>query len=152
MLLSYGGHRFAVGLTIEREKIGAFRDRFEELVSQGCKPRDFVPRIRIDSEVALPIIERGLVEELFLLAPFGVSNPKPLFCSRELRVIDSRIVGENNLKLKVQEDLIYDAIGFDMGYLHPLESERVRIAFVPQINQWQGVKNIQLELRDILIC
>jgi len=152
MLLSYGGHRFAVGLTIEREKIEPFKDRFEELVSQGCKPGDFVPKIRIDSEVALPIIERGLVEELSLLAPFGVSNPKPLFCSRELRVIDSRIVGENNLKLKVEEDLIYDAIGFGMGYLHPLESKRVRIAFVPQINQWQGVKNIQLELRDILIC
>jgi single-stranded-DNA-specific exonuclease len=152
MLLSYGGHRFAVGLTIEREKIEPFKDRFEKLVSRDCKPGDFVPKIRIDSEVALPIIERGLVEELSLLGPFGVSNPKPLFCSRELRVIDSRIVGENNLKLKVEEDLIYDAIGFHMGYLHPLESKRVRIAFVPQINQWQGVKNIQLELRDILIC
>jgi single-stranded-DNA-specific exonuclease len=152
MLLSYGGHRFAVGLTIESERIEAFKDRFEELVSQGCKPSDFVPRIRIDSEVDLPIIERGLVEELSLLAPFGVSNPKPIFCSRELRVIDSRIVGKNNLKLKVEEDLIYDAIGFDMGYLHPLESKRISIAFVPQINQWQGVKSIQLELRDILIC
>jgi hypothetical protein len=39
-----------------------------------------------------------------------------------------------------------------MGHLYPLESKRVRIAFVPQINEWQGVKNIQLELRDILIC
>ena len=152
MLLSFGGHRFAVGLSIEREKIEVFKTQFEELVLQDCKPDDFIPRIQIDSELALPIIERKLIEELSLLAPFGLSNPKPIFCSRELRVMDSKIVGENNLKLKVEEDVICDAIGFRMGHLHPLESKRVRIAFVPQINEWQGVKNIQLELRDILVC
>ncbi len=152
ILLSFGGHRYAVGLTLEREKIEAFKNRFEELVSQGCKPTDFIPRMRIDLEVALPSIERKLMEELSLLAPFGLSNPKPIFCSRELKVMESKIVGEDNLKLRVEEDLIYDAIGFHMGHLHPLESKRIRIAFVPQINEWQGVKNIQLELRDILIC
>ncbi len=151
LLVSFGGHRLAVGLAIEGEQIEAFKGRFEELVSQGCKPSDFVPKVRIDSEVALPLIERNLIEELSSLAPFGPSNPKPVFCSREIKVWDSRIVGENNLKLKVEEDAIYDAIGFQMGHLYPLESERIRIAFVPQINEWQGMKNIQLELRDILI-
>ena len=152
LLVSFGGHRFAVGLTIEREKIEVFKDRLEELVSQSCKPSDFIPKIRIDSEVALPLINRDLIEELSLLAPFGPSNPKPIFCSGELKVRDSKVVGENSLKLKVEEDVIHDAIGFQMGYLHPLESQRIRIAFVPQINEWQGMKNIQLELRDIFIC
>ncbi len=151
LLVSFGGHRQAIGLTIEREKIEAFTGRFEELVSQGCEPSDFVPKIRIDSEVALFLMKRDLIEELSSLAPFGPSNPKPIFCSRELRVRDSKIVGENNLKLRVEEDAIYDAIGFRMGHLHSLESQRIRIAFVPQINEWQGMKNIQLELRDILI-
>jgi single-stranded-DNA-specific exonuclease len=152
MLLSFGGHRSAIGLTIEREKIEEFGNRFEELVSQGCRPSDFIPTMRIDAEVPLPAIEMGLIEELSLLAPFGASNPKPVFCSGELAVVDSRIVGENNLKLKVEEDGIYDAIGFNMGDLHPLKSDRLKIAFVPQINEWQGVKTVQLELRDILIC
>jgi single-stranded-DNA-specific exonuclease len=151
LLVSFGGHRQAIGLSIEREKIEAFTGRFEELVSQGCKPSDFVSKIRIDSEVALPLMKRDLIEELSSLAPFGPSNPKPIFCSRELRVRDSKIVGENNLKLRVEEDAIYDAIGFQMGHLHSLESQQIRIAFVPQINEWQGMKNIQLELRDILI-
>jgi single-stranded-DNA-specific exonuclease len=152
MLSGFGGHRFAVGLTIERDQIEAFRNRFEELVSGSCKPTDFIPKIRIDSEVALPLMEMDLIEELGALAPFGASNPKPVFCSGEVSVLDSRIVGENHLKLKVKEGGVYDAIGFRMGHLHPLESNRVRIAFVPQINEWQGVKNIQLELRDILSC
>ena len=152
MLLSFGGHRFAVGLTIEREKIEPFKSKFEELVSQGCKPSDFIPTVRIDLEVPLQTIQRELLEELSLLAPFGASNPTPVLCSRELTVMDSRIVGEDNLKLKVKEGSVYDAIGFRMGDLHPLESNRVKIAFVPRINDWQGVKNIQLELRDILIC
>ncbi len=151
LLVSFGGHRSAVGLAIEREKIEAFTGRFEELVSQGCKPSDFVPTIRIDSEVALSCIERDLIEELSSLAPFGPSNPKPVFCSREITVRDSKVVGENNLKLRVEEDAIYDAIGFQMGHLHPLESQRIGIAFVPQINEWQGMKNIQLELRDVFI-
>ncbi len=151
-LLGFGGHRFAVGITIERDKIETFTARFEQLVSQGCKPRDFIPTIRIDAELPLRDIGRELIEEISLLAPFGVSNPKPVFCSRELTVVDSRIVGEDNLKLRLKEDCICDAIGFHMGDLHPLESKPVRVAFVPQINEWQGVKNIQLELRDILIC
>jgi single-stranded-DNA-specific exonuclease len=91
LLVSFGGHRFAVGLTIEREKIEVFKDRLEELVSQSCKPSDFIPKIRIDSEVALPLIDRELIEELSLLAPFGPSNPKPIFCSGELRVRDSKV-------------------------------------------------------------
>jgi single-stranded-DNA-specific exonuclease len=152
MLLSFGGHRFAVGLTIESEKIDPFKSKFEELVSQGCKPSDFIPTVRIDLEVPLQTIQRELLEELSLLAPFGASNPNPVLCSRELIVMDSKIVGEDNLKLKVKEDSVYDAIGFRMGHLHPLESNRVKIAFVPRINEWQGVRNIQLELRDILIC
>jgi single-stranded-DNA-specific exonuclease len=152
LLVSFGGHRFAVGLTIEREKIEVFKGRFEEVVSQSCKPGDFIPKIRIDSEVALPLIDRDLIEELSLLAPFGPSNPKPIFCSGELRVRDSKVVGADSLKLRVEGDAIHDAIGFQMGYFHPLESQRIRIAFVPQINEWQGMRNIQLELRDILIC
>jgi single-stranded-DNA-specific exonuclease len=152
MLLGFGGHRFAIGLSIESDKIETFKAQFEELVARGCKPSDFIPTIRIDAEVPLRDIGIGLIEELSLLAPFGVSNPKPVFCSRELMVVDSKIVGEDNLKLRLKEDSTYDAIGFHMGDLHPLESKRVRIAFVPQINEWQGVKNIQLELRDILIC
>ncbi len=152
LLVNFGGHRFAVGLTIERERIEAFRDRLEELVSQSYKPSDFIPKIRIDSEVTLPLIDRNLIEELTLLAPFGPSNPKPIFCSGELRVRDSKVVGENSLKLRVEEDAVHDAIGFQMGHLHPLESQRIRIAFVPQINEWQGMKNIQLELKDVLIC
>jgi len=102
--------------------------------------------------VALPLIDRDLIEELSLLAPFGPSNPKPIFCSGELRVRDSKVVGADSLKLRVEGDAIHDAIGFQMGYFHPLESQRIRIAFVPQINEWQGMRNIQLELRDILIC
>jgi single-stranded-DNA-specific exonuclease len=152
LLLSFGGHRFAVGLTIEREKIEAFADRFEELVSRACKPSDFVPKIRIDLETPLPLIERDLIEELSLLAPFGPSNPKPILCSGEVKVLNSRVVGENNLKLRVEGGVICDAIGFRMGHLHPLESQRVRIAFVPQMNEWQGVKSVQLELRDIIVC
>ncbi len=152
MLLSFGGHRFAVGLTIENENIEPFKSKFEELVSQGCKPSDFIPTVRIDLEVPLQTLQRELLEELSLLAPFGASNPNPVLCSGELTVMDSKIVGEDNLKLKVKEGSVYDAIGFRMGHLHPLESNRVKIAFVPRINEWQGVRNIQLELRDILVC
>ena len=152
ILSSYGGHRYAAGLTIERDQIEAFRDRFEELVSKSCKPTDFIPKIRIDAEVALPLIEKDLIEELAAVAPFGPSNPKPVFCSNEVSVLGSRIVGKNNLKLKLEEGCVYDAIGFRMGHLHPVESKHVKIAFVPQINEWQGVKNIQLELMDIFSC
>jgi single-stranded-DNA-specific exonuclease len=62
------------------------------------------------------------------------------------------VVGNGHLKMKIKEDgMFYDAIGFNMADHFALSDQTIRLAFVPQFNTWQGMKNIQLRIKDIKI-
>jgi single-stranded-DNA-specific exonuclease len=62
------------------------------------------------------------------------------------------VVKNGHLKMKIKEEgAFYDAIGFNMGNHFPLSDQKIRLAFVPQFNTWQGIKNIQLRIKDIKI-
>jgi single-stranded-DNA-specific exonuclease len=67
-----------------------------------------------------------------------------------LQVLDSRVVGERHLKLKVrQEGSVLEAIGFGMSDRHSLQGETINMAFTPEINTWQGYERIQLKIVDL---
>ena len=111
---------------------------------------DFIPCLEIDAQIPLSAISDDVVEDMEKLAPFGTANPEPLFCSLDLKSYSSMIVGNGHLKLKIKENgCFYDAIGFNMGTGHTLRDEEIKLAFVPQFNLWQGIKSIQLKLKDI---
>jgi single-stranded-DNA-specific exonuclease len=151
-LEGFGGHKHAAGLTILPEKIDEFEKSFEEIVSQNLSREDLIPKINIDAEINLKEVTENLIDDLELLAPFGYSNPEPTFCSFDLRLYSSMVVGNGHLKMKIKEDgVFYDAIGFNMGNDFPLSDQKIRLAFVPQFNIWQGVKSIQLRIKDIKI-
>jgi single-stranded-DNA-specific exonuclease len=84
------------------------------------------------------------------LSPFGPGNPEPLLYSRSVEVVESRIVGDRHLKLKVREgQAVFEAIGFGLGENHPLEGKLINIVFSPQIDQWQGYEKVQLRVADL---
>lgn len=150
LLKTYGGHRWAAGLTILEERIDEFRDRFELLVTESLSEEDLVPQLDIDAFISLPKITENLIEELNLLEPFGAGNPEPIFAATGLKLIDSWIVGNNHLKLKIREKKkIYSAIGFRMADRHPLPSSTIDLAFIPQFNEWEGVRSVQLKVKDL---
>ncbi len=153
LLTSFGGHRQAAGLTIPTDNINAFAQRFTEIFRTVMREEDAVPHLEIDAELPLDALSEELIEEMGKLAPFGTANPEPLFCSPELKLYSAMVVGNGHLKLKIKQgDCFYDAIGFNMGSAWTLNDEAIRLAFVPQFNLWQGVKNIQLKVKDIHIC
>jgi single-stranded-DNA-specific exonuclease len=97
-------------------------------------------------------INLSLVKELSLLEPFGNSNKEPLFGARGINIVDHRIVGNNHLKMKLSHmDYHMDTIGFGMGdalkNIGP--SSTLDIAFVPEINEWNGMRKIQLNLKAL---
>jgi single-stranded-DNA-specific exonuclease len=160
LLKNYGGHRSAAGLTIELSKLEEFREFFDTVVSDNFSEEDIIPPIEIDAEVSLKEVSEQLVKEISRLEPFGRCNPEPMFSSLELDSYVSKEVGKGHLKLKIKEEsLSYDAIGFNMAEqflpsLHPPDAYpdgtgRIKIAFVPQINTWQGVTSVQLKVKDI---
>ncbi len=161
LLKSYGGHHSAAGLTIELGKLKEFQTLFNKVVSEKFTEKDFISSIDIDTEVSLKEISERLIKEISWLEPFGNCNPEPTFSSFELDSYISREVGKGHLKLKIKEDsLFYDAIGFNLAeqslpFLQaPADSSsntrsKIKIAFIPQINTWQGIKSVQLKVKDI---
>jgi single-stranded-DNA-specific exonuclease len=150
LLSSFGGHKYAAGLSIAEENIPAFTKQFTAIFSAAMRDEDFIPFLEIDAQVPLSAISDDVVEDLEKLAPFGTANPEPLFCSNDLRSYSSMVVGNGHLKLKIKEaGCFYDAIGFNMGTCPSLQEEEIKLAFVPQFNLWQGIKSIQLKLKDI---
>jgi len=152
LLEGFGGHKHAAGLTILTGKIEEFEKAFEEIAFQSLEEEHLIPRINIDAEINLKEVTENFIDELDRLSPFGYSNPEPTFSSFDLKLYSSMVVKNGHLKMKIKEEgAFYDAIGFNMGNHFPLSDQKIRLAFVPQFNTWQGIKNIQLRIKDIKI-
>jgi single-stranded-DNA-specific exonuclease len=150
-LVGFGGHKYAAGLTTSRDMINNFREKFEQVVIKEMGDEDFTPTISVDAEVDLSEITPELLTYLNLFPPYGPSNTKPVFSTRErLPISDIKTMGRNTLKFMIRENKrTYEAIGFDMGHLSPQLTSHIKIAFHPRIHEWQGVQRLQLEVRDL---
>jgi single-stranded-DNA-specific exonuclease len=154
ILENYGGHKYAVGLTVNAGNIPELKRRFAGIIRRELP--DGIPKssIMIDTEVDLANNDQNMIKFLDKLSPFGESNPMPIFISRNLHVVnDSRVVGKNHLKFRVTNGLVnFDAIAFNMGEYQ----ERVRtseppidILYYVEENEWMDKKNIQLVIKAI---
>ncbi len=95
-----------------------------------------------------------MIQEIGTLHPFGAGNPEPTFAVKGLQVMQSRTVGEKHLKMMVRQgqSLPFDSIGFGMKSLVERgipERSPVDLAFIPEINHWNGYDRIQLRIRDL---
>lgn len=151
-LAGFGGHEAACGITIEKEKIDAFRDMINLEASKDMQETVFSPSLDIDMDIPLNMLSEDVINEIENLSPFGSDNPRPVLSSRNLVVKDGpRQIGRNGFKMLVTDDRITcEAVSFGRGNLEiPKNGSGVDIAYTPSINDWQGLQSIQLELRDI---
>lgn len=152
LLVRYGGHKQAAGLSLRASDLEDFSARFCSGVRDGLSGEDFVPVLIIDSAVRISDLSIGLIDELARLEPFGYSNGEPLFGSRGLEVVQPRIVGNKHLKMHLkQSGRKIDSIGFDFGSMMETveKSGLIDAAFVPTINEWDGARFLQLNLKAI---
>ncbi len=149
-LTGFGGHKQAAGFRLNADDISSFEERINSIVEETLIESDFMPSLEIDADVNLSHINFNLIKELKLLEPFGFGNPMPLLGSKGLEVLYPRVVGNNHLKMKLrQRSQSLDAIGFDMGsFFERLEvSTTIDAVFTPVINEWEGSRCLQLNLR-----
>lgn len=152
---AFGGHKYAAGITIRKDRIALFSERINEIVGAKLKNEDFVPRLYIDSEININDLNFKILKGFELLEPFGISNPEPVFSISDVEAIYPKIVGKNHLKLKVrQERAQADAIGFNMGEKMQMFNKSVSesgfdIAVTPRLNEWQGTLSIQMKIKDM---
>jgi single-stranded-DNA-specific exonuclease len=153
LLEAYGGHALAAGLTMARDRLPEFRERFERLVRERVTPGDLVRRLEVDADVSLGECDAGLVEWVERLSPHGLGNPEPVYRVARADVDAASVVGGGkHLRLAVRDRTgRAEAIGFGLGGL----ADAVRragacaLAFVPTRNEWNGVSRIQLKLKGV---
>ena len=151
LLISYGGHRYAAGISVKEGDIEKLSEVLGDIVKEGLVVQELVQETHIDAQCSLSRITYDLVSQFDRLAPFGIRNPEPILCSRNVQVSYPTVVGNKHLKMRVYGDGVScSSIWFNRGdYAQDIEGVRLDIAFTPQINTWNGSSNIQLKVRDI---
>ena len=148
LLLQYGGHEGAAGLTLTLANLPRFRHRFEEVLKKELGDTPPSPFLKIDLEMGLSEITPNFVSELETLRPFGIGNPEPVIAIRNIAFQDPRSVGQNHLKLKISDDTTcLDAIAFGMAQ-NLTAPARGDVAGVPEWNTYKESTRIQLVVRD----
>ena len=152
-LIGYGGHFAAAGLTLEIDKIDAFRNKFEEIVSATIHPELLIPEIVIDSEISFRDIQWPFYNILQQMEPFGPENLRPVFVAKKVwNTGYSKIVKEEHIKFSLkQNNTVFTGIGFKMAdKFHLLQMNKpVDIVFKIDENEWNGNKTLQLRLIDL---
>jgi single-stranded-DNA-specific exonuclease len=150
LLMQFGGHEYAAGITIASKHFAEFYDRFEELASEKLAVQDMVPKIKVDTKLGLESINQQVLHDIEMLVPFGHKNPRPIFWAGPVQVVFSTVVGNDHLKLRIKErGITFDCIAFGKASLHPLEGKIADILFQVEINTWQGTDSIQLVIVDL---
>ena len=158
LLDQFGGHKFAAGLTLQKENIRAFQDKFEEVVSASITPDQLLPKIEIDTELEFHEITTKFVRILKQFAPHGPDNAAPLFCARAVFETGwGKVFGTNHLKLelfqKSNPNIRYQAIAYDKGdYFHFFQKKvPMDIVFKVQESDYNGTTTLQLLIEDLKI-
>ena len=152
----FGGHSHAAGLAIKRDRIPELRRRLNEHAASHLSPEDLVPALAVDAELPVESLTLALAEELRSLEPFGAGNPRPLFVTRNLRLLsEPRVMKDKHLKLRlagVENNRPLEAVWWDG--LASLEqtlntNTRIELAYTVEPNTWQGETRLQLCVRDM---
>ncbi len=158
LLVRFGGHYHAAGLSIEKDRIEAFRDKFHEVVAARATPEDFIPRLEIDAEIEIDEVTPRLVRLMKMLGPFGPANRNPVFVSRNLRLVGStRVLGKqkNHLKFRVRQSehgRVMEAIAFGMAAEEKRindSRDRLDLAYTLEEDTFRGQNSLQLRVKDI---
>jgi single-stranded-DNA-specific exonuclease len=151
-LIGYGGHFAAAGLTLELDKIDAFRVKFEEIVSSTIHPELLIPEIVIDAEITFSDIQWPFYNIIQQMEPFGPENLRPVFVAKKVwNTGYSKIVKEEHIKFSLkQNNIIFTGIGFKMAdKFHLLQMPKpIDIVFKIDENEWNGNKTLQLRVID----
>lgn len=159
ILESFGGHPMACGLSIRSDKVEEFRQKLND--KSKLKKDDFVNIINIDAQIPIDKLSLEFAESLQRLEPFGKDNPKAKFADKNLFIKNINMIGKNNNTMKMilnKNGRDIEAIKFnaqkDYKYLSDkfkanIIGNRIDAVFYPDINEFNGRRNLQVKLIDI---
>lgn len=156
LLVQFGGHKFAAGLTIRPENIQLFSDRFENIVASTITDDLLKPEINIDSEIEFRQIDGKFQRIIAQMEPFGPLNMAPVFVSHNVFITGKPyVVGTKHLKLnlKQQNSTIFESIGFGLAEYESLlqPNQPFSVCYTVEENIWKDQRRLQLNIKAIEI-
>lgn len=169
LLERFGGHEYAGGLSIKKEKLPGFLDRFEQVVRDRLSPEDLIPVLEVDAELNFSEINLSLVREIESLQPFGVGNPEPLFMTKGVELAERRAVnGGARFKFR-QAGRSLSGVAFGKQFqvsssnesggeisaqpdtLNSILTPRAQMDIVYRLNEneWNGTSSAELRIVDV---
>jgi single-stranded-DNA-specific exonuclease len=153
-LENFGGHPMAAGIQIKPEQYLSFKNAFEEAVEHLSKNIQSFPSLEIDHELNFDMITENLIDEINAMQPFGPQNPEPVFYSKYIEIVFSKIIGNRHLKLTVKQKKspsspVFPAIWFNADQELASRKYAKEIAYRLRRNHWNNGQGIQLLIEDI---
>lgn len=160
LLLKFGGHSQAAGISIENSKLEEFYSKFDREIENVLEGKDLTPELQIDVEVSPLEADYDLALLIEKLKPFGEGNPEPILMMRNLLIEDLRILGKGekhikfNLRSQEDETRRFDAIAFYMAeeFSSFKRGDSIDMAFNLQKDDWNGNRRVQLVVCDIKLA
>ena len=153
LLVKFGGHPMAAGLSIEESDIDEFRRRLNE--NAKLTEDDFVPQIWIDVPMPFEYVNEKIVDELKGLEPFGQGNEKPLFAQKSLTIRNVRVLGKNRnvvkMNLVTNTGHPFDGLLFADGdrFLEEQTGQNtIDMIYYPDVNEYNGTRTLQAIIKN----
>ena len=154
LLINFGGHDFAAGLTIKEENIPLFIERFTKIANQTLRDQDVITKLHLDSEIHFEDLTFDCMESIKLLEPYGNENPPPILYCDAQQAWPPKVVGKAHLKLYLEQDeRLLEGICFNRGDTSSSLRKKnltLRVAFTPQIKIFESKSFIKLLIRDFI--
>ncbi len=153
LFLRFGGHRQAAGLTMEAARVAEFRARINAYADARLEPEDLMPKLRIDAALGLRAINPDVVEGLLALEPFGLGNPRPVFHTDPVEIIDGpRVLKDRHLRMTFRQDgRVFRGVAWRAaeraGFLDEHRAG-LALAFSLDRDEYQGETYVQLSMAD----
>lgn len=155
LLINFGGHDYAAGLTIKEENILTFKENFLSAANQVLHEEDITPKLYLDGHISFRELTFDFLESLHLLEPYGTENHPPLLYCDVMQTWPPKIVGRSHLKLYLEQgDRTLEGIGFGLADRKPVLSRKnlkLQIAFTPHVNVFLNKSSIQLLIKDFKV-
>lgn len=155
LMLGFGGHPLAAGLSLKEENLEKFRQELN--ARSGLTDADFIPKIMIDVILPVDFLTQSFIKQLEILEPFGKGNEKPVFAQSNVRATRAEIIGKNKNVLKIT----FNSRNCKSGVcFHDIEEKEqllnqngklydFKMLYYPTLNEWNGVTSIQANVQDI---
>jgi single-stranded-DNA-specific exonuclease len=149
LLVKFGGHEYAGGLSIKAEKLAPFAETFERVARETLAPEHLVPVLEVDALLSFSEIGFPLVRELESLKPFGVGNPEPLFMTADVEVCERKNFSAGARFRFRHGGRIIGGVAFGVGEEFPIAAgAKVDVAYRLSENEWNGMSTVELRIVD----